>query len=208
MQGIKNIIFDLGGVILDLDINRTNQAYRDMGISNIDDLFRNGFAESFFKDYEKGNLTAEQFVEKVQNLARPGITQNEIVTAWNALLIEYPPERILWLKSLKEKYRLFLFSNTNGIHYDFFQDMYKKAFANGNFDDLFEKAYYSHIAGVRKPDAASYELVIRENNLNKTETVFIDDALVNVEAARNVGIHAVQIVPGMTILDLRSEFQD
>jgi len=118
------------------------------------------------------------------------------------LLLDFPVERVNWLKGLNNKYRLFLFSNTNALHLLSFQQSFQNVYGFP-MDDLFERAYYSHVAQVRKPDAAAYEIVLNENKLEAAETVFIDDALINVEAANKVGIRGIHLEPGVSVTTLR-----
>ncbi len=205
MQNIRNIIFDLGGVILDIDFKRTEKAFVDLGITNFAELFGLGHAASFFKDHEAGRITDDEFLDSLRKLSKNSLTGDAVQKAWNALLISFPTERIELLKKLKGRYRLFLLSNTNAIHLAAFQKIYREAFNNGSFSDLFEKLYYSHEVRLRKPDKEIYEYVLKDSGLNPAETVFIDDALVNVEAARESGMQAIHIQPGTTILDLEWE---
>lgn len=202
MQNLKSIIFDLGGVILDIDFKKTEKAFVDLGITNFSELFGLGHAASFFKEHESGIINDEEFLSSLKKLTNHSFGTEVVLEAWNALLIRFPPERIELLKRLKSKYRLFLLSNTNAIHLVAFQKIYRKAFNNDSLDDLFEKVYYSHQVGLRKPNKDIYEYVLNDSHLNSEETLFIDDALVNVEAARDAGMTAIHIKPGTSILDL------
>lgn len=202
MQNIKNIIFDLGGVILDIDFKKTEQAFVDLGVTNFNELFGLGHAASFFKEHEAGKITDEEFLSSLQKLAKHSLEPMVVQHAWNALLIRFPPERIDLLKKLKTKYRLFLLSNTNAIHLTAFQKIYLDAFNNGSLDILFEKVYYSHQIGLRKPNKEVYDYVMEDSQLRAEETLFIDDALVNVEAARKTGMKAIHLQPGKTLFDL------
>ncbi len=204
MEGIKNIIFDLGGVLLNLDIGQTLQAYKNMGLTNIEDYFRIGHAASFFKKYETGDIGDEEFIESIFRMEGNTGSRKDILAAWNAMLLDFPEERVVWLQGLKDRYRLFLFSNTNALHLVHFQDAFFNRYGFP-MDDLFEKAYYSHLAGVRKPDAASYQLVLNENNLVAEETVFIDDALNNVEAANKLGIKGMHLKEGEKLWEVISQ---
>ena len=201
MQSVKNIIFDLGGVLLNLDMKRTLGAYQEMGLLYIEELFRIGHASSFFKQYEIGAIDDEEFLSSIQKLEGNRGSREQVLNAWNAMLLDFPKERVDWLKSLRNKYRLFLFSNTNALHLQYFQQSFYEAHGFA-MDELFEKAYYSHLVGLRKPDAAAYQLVLSENDLLPGETVFIDDALVNVEAANNVGIRGIHLADGIDIFSL------
>jgi putative hydrolase of the HAD superfamily len=198
----KNIIFDLGGVLLNIDINKTREAYKAMGLQNIEEYFRLGHASSFFKDYEKGIISDNEFIDGIEKLTGGKNNKQKITGAWNAMLLDFPRERVNWLKELKNKYRLFLFSNTNALHLISFQQSFQNVYGFP-MDDLFERAYYSHVVQVRKPDAAAYELVLNENRLLPAETVFIDDAIINVEAANKVSIRGIFLEPGVSVTSLR-----
>ena len=165
MSTIKSIIFDLGGVLLNLDIKRTQEHFKNLGVKNIDELFRFGHASSFFVDYEIGLISDTEFVQTLKKISGLEVKDEEILNAWNAMLLDFPEERIKWLKELKKKYRLFLFSNTNAIHLETFQAIYRKSYGNTSLDELFEKAYYSHLMKMRKPDVASFEYIIKDSNL-------------------------------------------
>lgn len=201
MAPVKNILFDLGGVLLNLDVAQTRDAFIKLGVTQIDDLFRIGHAASFFKEYEIGTISDDDFVEKARQLAFPGTTSDHIIAAWNVMLLDFPEERVQFLNKLKSKYRLFLFSNTNAIHLQAFHKSYQQVYGAA-MDDLFEKAYYSHMINQRKPDVAAFQYVIKDSGIEAGETLFIDDALVNIEGARLAGLQAVHLTGGKTILDL------
>ncbi|MGZ8523635.1 MAG: HAD family hydrolase [Chitinophagaceae bacterium] len=198
---VKNIIFDLGGVILNIDLRKTQDAFTALGVKNIDEVFRMGHIDSFFKSYETGAIDDAAFIASVQNLAGIKLAPEIVIEAWNALLIDFPPERINFLKKIRSKYRLFLLSNTSALHHTRFQDLFKQEFG-GSLDDLFDKAYYSHIIKLHKPDTASYNLIIDENRLDAGKTLFIDDSAANVEGAERAGLKGIHLAPGKTILEL------
>ena len=202
MQNIRNIIFDLGGVILDIDFSKTQQAFIDLGITNFAEMYGFTHVDSFFRQHEAGKITDEEFIASLQKMAGISLGTDVIQRAWNALLIRFPAERIELLKKLRQKYRLFLLSNTNAIHVVEFQKIYSNTFQNGSLVDLFDKVYYSNEIGMRKPNAEIYEFVLKDSQLLPEETLFIDDSLPNVEGAKQVGIQAIHLKPGQTMLDL------
>jgi len=202
MSHIKNIIFDLGGVLLNIDIKRTQEHFKNLGVHNIEEYFRFGHGAGAFIDYEAGLINDQQFVESLKGMIGSSVSDQDVIDSWNAMLIDFPKERIEWLKELKKKYRLFLFSNTNAIHLETFRQIYRNAHGGTSLDELFEKAYYSHLIKMRKPDLAAFEFILKDNNLKASETAFVDDFLMNVEAARKVGIKGIHLEPGMTVLDL------
>ena len=202
MQNIDNIIFDLGGVILTLDMPAAEKKFTALGVKNYNGLFRGGNVSSFFKDYEIGAIDNTNFLNSLRELAGLPLSDEALTDAWNAMLGVFPEERIELLNRLREKYRLFLFSNTNAIHLDTFRKMYADAFKNAYFDDHFEKAYYSHLLGMRKPETDAYRRILQEQQLDPSRTLFIDDSLPNIEGAASAGLKGIHLKPGMTILDI------
>ena len=202
MKEIRNIIFDLGGVLLNLDMQRTEDAFTKMGVKDFKQLFALGHAASFFKEYEIGSINDDEFITALQKLAGLQSERSAVIAGWNAMLGDFPIERIELLIQLKKKYRLFLFSNTNAIHLTAFQQTYSSAFQGNLLDDLFEKAWYSHSINLRKPDIKAFEYILNDKQLLPHQTLFIDDALVNVEGARAAGIQGYHLQPGKTVLDI------
>jgi len=203
MRGIKNIIFDLGGVIINLDNQRTTDAFVSLGLKNIREYFGHGHAASFFKDYEVGRITDRQFIDAIRETGGLTASDQAIIDGWNALLLDFPAERIGLLKQLRKSYRIFLFSNTNALHLAALQRIYTRTFRSGSLEDLFEKTYYSHLLGMRKPDKASYEYILKENGLEGRETLFVDDAIINVEGAEQAGLKGLFLRPGISLLDFQ-----
>ena len=201
MENISNIIFDLGGVIMEIDVKQTLHPFSELGLKNIHEYFGHGFAASFFSDHESGRISDEEFLKEIKNLLNKEVSQGELIDAWNALLLRFPPERITLLKEIKSRYRIFLYSNTNAIHYKKFSEIYRNTF-HGELEDLFEKAYFSHDLGHRKPDLGGYEHIIRENRLDPKLTLFVDDALMNVEGAIKAGLKGLYLPPGFFITDI------
>jgi len=202
MENISTIIFDLGGVIMDIDVKKTLHAFSKLGLDNAQQYFGHGFAASFFSDHEAGRISDEKFLAEIKYLMGGPVEDAAVIEAWNALLLRFPPERIALLRELKDRYRLFLYSNTNAIHKEKFSEIYQQHFP-GALEDHFEKAYYSHELGHRKPDPGGFELIIRENKLNPEKTLFVDDALTNVQGAIRVGLKGLYLPPGMFITDIR-----
>lgn len=200
-MAIKNIIFDLGGVILNIDLRKTQDAFTSLGVKNIEEVFRMGHVESFFKSYEVGAIDDTQFITAIQKMADIQVAPGIVVDAWNALLLDFPPERINFIKGLKNKYRLFLLSNTSALHHVRFHEIFNREFGS-SLDDLFEKAYYSHLIRLHKPNEAAYKLIVDENSLKAGETLFIDDSAANVEGAERAGLKGLHLANGKTILDL------
>ncbi|RYY30577.1 MAG: HAD family phosphatase [Chitinophagaceae bacterium] len=202
MQSVKNIIFDLGGVILNLDFAAAEKAFAELGFKEFKQLFASGHVTSFIKDYEVGLIDDEQFVREIKKVAKSENDDAVAIAAWNAMLLDFPAERIEYLHALQKRYRLFLFSNTNSLHLQSFRKTYSEAFNQAVLDDHFEKAYYSHEIKLRKPTIESFRYVINDSKLNPAETLFVDDMLVNVEGAKAAGLQAIHLQPGMSITQL------
>lgn len=202
MENISTIIFDLGGVIMDIDVKQTLRAFTNLGAKDIHRYFGHGFAASFFSDHEAGRITDEAFLKEIKNLLTGDVSDESVIDAWNALLLSFPADRIELLNGLKSKYRLFLYSNTNELHYQKFSEIYRKAFGV-ELEKHFEKAYFSHVLGHRKPETGGFEQIIAENGLNPAKTLFVDDAIINVEAAMKTGLKGLYLPPGLFITDIR-----
>ena len=194
---------------MDIDVKQTLKAFSRLGIKNIDRYFGHGFAASFFSDHESGRISDEEFLKEIKKLLTDvgsdeavEVSDEAVIDAWNALLLQFPPERISLLKEIKSRYRLFLFSNTNAIHYKKFREIYRNSYS-GELEDLFEKAYFSHSLGHRKPDTSGFELIIRENGLDPKQTLFVDDAFINVEGALKTGLKGLYMPAGFFITDIR-----
>lgn len=201
MKNVKNLIFDLGGVLFNIDFSLTQKAFTDLGVKNFSSFFTQFHSNDLFAKLETG-VDDLLFYHEFRNATGLALTNEQIKNAWNALLIGFRKESIAVLPELKEKYQLYLLSNTNEIHMQKFQEMYQQTFEQGSFDNLFDAAYYSHRIGYRKPNASAFEFVLTKHRLNATETLFIDDSINNIEAAEKMGIQTIHLLPGMKIEEL------
>ena len=202
MTAIKHIIFDLGGVFLNINFQQTSQAFAKLGVTDFNNMFTQHYSNPLFELLETGKITEHEFYDAFRDATKVDLTNQEIKDAWNALLLDFPPERILWLEQMAKKYNLYLFSNTNQIHYDCFMQQFEQVFNGKNFNDYFIKAYYSQDLGLRKPYPNAFEAILNEQSLNPAETLFIDDTIKNVEAAAGLGMQNIHLAPPLTVLDL------
>ena len=201
---IKNIIFDFGDIFLNLDKNATFVVLEKLGVNEITDEMM-----SIAYQYEKGEITTDNFVNYFNDTF--DISKEELVFAWNAILLDFPKHRLQFLKQLAEskKYRLFLLSNTNELHISWVQNQWGKELYT-EFKNCFEQFYLSHEIHFRKPNSDIFEFVLQENKLNATETFFIDDTKENTDTAKKLGIQTWNLVPGKEdIVDLvtKKEFK-
>lgn len=198
IRNIKNIIFDLGGVILNIEPKLTAEAFKKLGYDNFESVYTKLSQSELFDRLEIGDISPEKFISGLKTGLDDSISEKQVTGAWNSLLLDFPDERISLIQKLKKRYRLFLLSNTNKIHYDFYTRCFREQYVF-NFSALFEKAYYSFLSKMKKPDLEFFRLVIDENRLTPFETLFIDDTETNVKAAEKAGLRACWLRPGETI---------
>jgi putative hydrolase of the HAD superfamily len=198
---IKNIIFDFGGVILNINYKLTEKAFAELGLTDFGSIYSQATQQELFDTLEKGLITPAQFRTGIRRFIGE-VPDAAIDKAWNAMLLDLPAERVELLDRLKSSHRIFLLSNTNEIHYRAFTAYMKEKFGRDIFSEVFEKAYVSHEINMRKPDAEIFEFVVRQNNLKKEETLFIDDSIQHIEGAKRVGLNTIFLEKGNTILDL------
>jgi len=199
----KNIIFDLGGVILNLDYHRTFEAFKSFAPQMDDETFVGKIKQhSIFSDYEVGKISSQDFRAEINSFYKMNLEDTTFDTCWNAMLLDLPRYRIELILKLRDSGKqVFLLSNINEIHEREVGLKFKSLGYNFYFKDLFHKAYYSHEIGLRKPHGEVFQLVISENNLDKTETVFIDDSLQHVQGAKSIGLNALHLTNPIKIED-------
>lgn len=201
LRGIRNIIFDLGGVVINIDYHKTLKALENLGFKEIEKSYTQLSQEVWFDLFEVGKLSSVEFIERVSSYLPQTVNRDQVIQAWNAMLLDFPPERAEILLNLGKKYRLFLLSNTNELHIGYYLPKVKEWFGRG-LDDFFEKVYYSHQLGLRKPDPRIFRHVLKENEILPGETLFIDDSPQHIEGALNAGINAYHLKPPQSIPDL------
>jgi glucose-1-phosphatase len=199
---IKNLIFDLGGVIIDLDVNRTYQAFAELSNSSIKEVKAKISAQSFFNDYEKGMLDDDEFRYNIRAFLNNQVTDVQIDTAWNAMLLDIPLEKYEMLLKLKSDFNVLLLSNNNSIHLKAVNEIVIKDTAQPGLSHYFHKDYYSHLMKMRKPDPEIFQQVLFENNLEAHETYFLDDNLENIQGAKSLGIQTAHITSPELVLSL------
>lgn len=184
---IKNILFDLGGVLINLDQNKTLQAFEQLGL----DLADVNLNSSLFTDFETGKCSSIFFIDEIRKKLPKASSDELIVNAWNAMLLDFPAFRMEILHELKNDYNLYLFSNTNSIHLEAVLKETDALFGKGKFESMFEAVFYSHTIGMRKPHVTAFDKVIQLANIKATETIFIDDSEANIEGAKGAGLHTI-----------------
>jgi putative hydrolase of the HAD superfamily len=187
---IKNIIFDLGGVIINLDIPKTISEFNKLTNKPFESIYSQLQQTPIFDLFDKGQINeTDFFIELNKSLDNP-LTDKQLLNAWNAMLLDFPIHRLELLNQLKHRYRIFLLSNTNETHITRFEkDLYQQH-GFKNLEPFFEKVYYSCRIGMRKPDREIFDFVLNENTLNASETIFIDDSPQHIDGALKTGITA------------------
>ena len=185
----KNIIFDLGGVILNIDYDITAKAFEKLGISQFHKLFSKAEQNQTFDLYEKGLISSDEFRDILQKAVTTPVSKETIDDTWNAMLLDLPPARLDLLKKMKNTHRTFLLSNTNEIHIQCFSKSLQQQIGVSDLSDYFEKVYLSYEINLRKPDVEIFKYVLDNNRLNPAETLFIDDSPQHIEGAKKLGIH-------------------
>lgn len=202
MKEIKNIIFDLGGIFIEIFFSKTEKAFADLGVANWSRFYTQSTASDLFENLETGKITPEDFYKDFRKQSKVELTDSQIRDAWNAMLGTFPAERLEWLQEIGKRYNIYLFSNTNLIHYTAFQHIFKESTNGKNFDDYFIKTCYSHQLGLRKPYPEAFLKLLQAENLQAAQTLFIDDTAKNIEGAKQAGLQTILLLPPKTVLDL------
>lgn len=188
MHTFKNILFDLGGVFIPINYQATEKAFIEAGITNFPALYSQHHASPLFEALETGKIKPAVFWDELQALANVKLPIQVLEAAWNAMLGDFDIHLMDWLTKVAKQYPIYLFSNTNLIHYEAFTTKFRNQLPGKNFDDFFIKAWYSHQVGVRKPYPSSFLQLLHSEQLVANETLFIDDTYANIEGAKSAGL--------------------
>jgi putative hydrolase of the HAD superfamily len=192
---LENILFDLGGVLLNIDAGKTRSEFARLGWQEENWKGINGDGHLLFENLEIGLDTPARFRDEVRKILPSNPSDSEIDYAWNAMLIDFPPEIVDYLIQLKSSYRLYLLSNTNELHLQRFGKIFRQSFGYP-ISMLFEKCYYSHEIGFRKPDPEAFRVVLKDASLDPGKTLFVDDLKINTETAESLGMMTMHIEAG------------
>lgn len=207
MSEIKNIIFDLGGVIINLDIPKTITEYNKLSQKPFETIYTQLQQSPIFDQFDKGKISETEFFNELSKSIQSETSLDQLKFAWNAMLLDFPIHRLELLTQLKKRYRLFLLSNTNETHIETFEANLYNQHGYKNLEPFFEKVYYSCRIGMRKPDTEIFDFVLQENNLDPSETIFIDDSPQHVEGALKTGIQAKFLVKDREVGNLLLELK-
>ncbi len=206
-RNIKNIIFDLGVIIINIDTDLTVKAMKELGFSNFQESYTLFKQTDLFDRLEKGLINSEDFRNELRKHIVNEVSDEKFNKAWGAMLLDFPKERIDLIKKLSEKYNIYLLSNTNEIHYNRYIQDFKNKYGF-EFNSLFVKAYYSFKMGMRKPDIEIFQSALSDSNLNPKETLFIDDLKVNIESAEKTGLQTlwIDVVKNEDVVEKLNDF--
>lgn len=191
---IKNIIFDLGGVILNINYHKTADAFKALGVANFDALYSQAQQSNLFDLLETGKISENDFRDQIKKITSVRLTYAQIDEAWNAMLLNLPSPRLRLLENLKSSgYQLFLLSNTNSIHYRAYTQNLKTEHNISGLEHFFHQTFFSHLIHQRKPHPETFKFVLQQAQINAHQTIFIDDSLQHVEGAKLAGIQAYHL---------------
>ncbi len=196
---LKNLIFDFGGILINLDYEQTYNELRSL--FNLPQGPFSAYYQNILDEYEMGYFDEASFIHRLQRSVEHIVSERHIVDAWNAMLLDIPIERLHFVKELRKSYNVYLLSNTNHTHLQYVRREVLASMGIDQFEEEhFIKAYYSHEIKYRKPNHDIYQYVIKDSGINPGESLFIDDNLDNVRGAREVGLLAVRHDPNDEII--------
>lgn len=199
MHKYEAIIFDLGGVLINLDYQLTIDAFKKLGVNEFDLTYSQAAQNSLFDDYETGQISTQHFINKLKDQLPPAITPNQIVAAWNAMILDFPLEEIALLERLSTEKRIFLLSNTNDIHIQKVARELAKV-SNKKLNEYFEKVYLSHEIQQRKPSPETFDFVCKDAGIDPLKTLFIDDSEQHILGAQQIGLSTIHLTPDKNLL--------
>ena len=205
LNGIRNIIFDLGGVLLNIDPKKTIEAFGKLGMKQLVGDKGLSYDHDIFYMMEQGQITSDEFRYGVIELLPQKVSFQEIDDAWTAMLLDFPAVRVEIVKNLRKDFKIYLFSNTNAIHVEKFHSNFRNQH-RFEVSSLFERDFYSNEIGYRKPSPESYQEIIKLSGINPEESLFIDDSFPNVESATASGLKGFWLEPGQKVEKIFQEY--
>lgn len=192
MNSFDAVIFDLGGVIINLDYQKTISAFHELGMTNFEQVYSQMAQSDLFDSYETGKISTQHFINLLLPHLPFGTSPNKVVAAWNAMILDVPLKKIALLANLKKSLPTFLLSNTNDLHIQKVRDEWKKV-TDCAMEESFHKMYLSHEIKHRKPTPQAFSYVLEENGLEAARTIFIDDTLQHIVGAKSIGLQTLHL---------------
>ncbi len=200
---IENVIFDLGGVLLDIDYSATLKALSGLGVKDVEQMYTQAAQTALFDKLDVGAISPAEFRGELRKFSSEAVSDEELDSAWCAMLGDFRRESWALLLQLRQRYRVFLYSNTNAIHVPAFERMLREQLGAGaSIEDYFERYYYSNEIGARKPNPDGFLHILHQNSLAPEATLFIDDTLGHIKGAQAVGLRTYHLTSGEKVTDL------
>ncbi len=200
-SSLKNILFDLGGVILDLNVSATLERFLNLGFPKELLNYPENYETNIFFNYETGKTSTKEFRDAIRKISGVNFSDDEFDDAWCAMITGIPESRIRLLESLSKKYNLYILSNTSELHIREFNQMFHDA-AGYTISDVFTHGFYSHETGWHKPDPGAFRNVLKKAGIKAAETLFLDDNIHNVKAAKELGFNVIHITDNLRMEDV------
>ena len=186
------IIFDLGGVLINLDYNATVRAFEALGNSGFEEMYSQASQSNLYDDFETGKISSFHFINRLLDLLPKGVTANNVAHAWDAMILDFKKERLELISRIKKEKPVFLLSNTNDLHMAKVRQELSKI-TPIPLEYFFTKVYLSQNIGHRKPNPEAFQIILEENQLDASKTLFIDDSSQHIEGASNLGIQTIHL---------------
>ena len=193
-SNISTLIFDFGGVLIDLDMNQSILNFKKLGVENVENYLSNFGQSGFFMQLEKGKISAEEFRSEIRKMTTNTITDKEIDDAWNAFLVRIPSEKLDIVYQLRKKFRVIMLSNTNAIHFPYAERTFF-SYKNRGIDEYFDKCYRSYDMKMAKPDAEIFEAILSQEQVAANQCLLLDDGPKNIEQAQKMGFQTYFVDP-------------
>lgn len=200
-SSFKNILFDLGGVILDLNVNGTLESFLNLGFPRELLSYPENFYTDIFFNYETGKVNTAEFRDSIRQFAGVDFSDSDFDAAWCAMLARVPKKRTQLLQSLAKDYDLYMLSNTSELHIEKFSKMFSDV-AGVPLEEVFTQSFYSHKTGLHKPDEAAFEHVLKTAGIQANETLFLDDNIHNIKSAQSLGFNVIHISENLKMEDV------
>lgn len=199
---IKNIIFDLCGPVITIDLNLMNNKFFDFGVRGTDNPYKTLYKAGVTKAFEKNQITVDEFCDEVRKVLDTPLTDMQILEAWNTLIVVAPMEHAVLLKRLSHRYNLYLLSNSDVVNADYFRKYVGENMGQDLFQTVFRKVFFSCELGLRKPDPAVFQTILIKEKLRAAETLLIDDCKKHTEGASFAGLNIIWLEKGKDISEL------
>jgi epoxide hydrolase-like predicted phosphatase len=193
-SNISTLIFDFGGVLIDLDMNQSILNFKKLGVENVENYLSNFGQSGFFMQLEKGKISADEFRSEIRKMTANTITDKEIDDAWNAFLVRIPSEKLDIVYQLRKKFRVIMLSNTNAIHFPYAEQTFF-SYKNRGIDVYFDKCYRSYDMKMAKPDAEIFEAILIQEQVAPNQCLLLDDGPKNIEQAQKLGFQTYFVDP-------------